>query len=80
MAKKNKQDKETLKNISKELDLEHSMKRDSPSCDLCANYITKYKMDISSADCVEMKIKYTGEEKIICGDCARKIATELINS
>lgn len=53
---------------------------ESPTCDLCKEIITKYKMDLASGDSVEIKVSNTKEWRLICGDCARKIGTKLINS
>ncbi len=48
-------------------------------CDLCGDTITKYKMDLESADCVSILIDSKLKWKKVCGDCARAIAKTLID-
>jgi hypothetical protein len=44
-------------------------------CDLCNSKIAKYQLDLK---CCEIKVK--GEYKLICDDCAKEIAKQLIEN
>lgn len=57
---------------------QNNTKVNSPRCDLCNEIITKYKMDLGSSDSFSIRILNEGW-KLICGDCARDIATKVIH-
>lgn len=42
-------------------------------CDLCGGFIIKYQMDLK---CCEVKVR--GNDKLVCDDCAGKIAEYVV--
>ena len=45
-------------------------------CELCRKLICKYWKDLG--DTIEIKVSNKGKYKLICDDCAKKIAKQLI--
>lgn len=48
-------------------------------CDVCGDEVCKYELDFNATGAVAIWVNDEQDEKVICNECAKKIAKELID-